>query len=345
MRSNAVVGRRGQPARARLHRRRGLAGIALPRRATSAIPIRGPAGAIPQRRTLRRRPRLGHSRRRPAAASATPVSAASAAHGAGHGGGHEARRLARARRGSPRNSPRSAFARASTTARPIGTRARAYVFRLDEIEQDIEKPPRSCTRSVCIWSMRSCAASGTGAAQDSRARLGADRRKLAAARSLALRPLRLRLRRAPSAQTVGVQRRHADRALRGRRRAMALAGADDRRRAAARDADQFTSAHEKLIARFAEIGGGEFLHLACMAADGDDAGTLAYLQDCAQQAGLQTESLDMGQIGLTAGRFVDPEGRRSRDCSSSIPGSGCSPTISAARRRWRRRGSSSRRGS
>jgi glutathionylspermidine synthase len=76
------------------------------------------------------------------------------------------------------------------------------------------------------------------------------------------------------------------------------------------DADQFTSAHEKLIARFAEICGGEFLHLACMAGASDDAGTLAYLEDCARQAGLRTACLDMSQIGRTRDRFVDPSGRR-----------------------------------
>ena len=79
-----------------------------------------------------------------------------------------------------------------------------------------------------------------------------------------------------------------------------------------RDADQFNSAHEKLIARFAAIGGGEFLHLACVASAPDDAGTLAYLQDCAQQAGLPTLAMDMGDIGLKGGRFVDREGRAIR---------------------------------
>ncbi len=76
-----------------------------------------------------------------------------------------------------------------------------------------------------------------------------------------------------------------------------------------RDADQFNSAHEKLIARLGEIGRGELLHLACMAAAPDDAGTLAYLADCARQAGLPIETLDMSQIGLARDRFVDPSGR------------------------------------
>jgi len=78
------------------------------------------------------------------------------------------------------------------------------------------------------------------------------------------------------------------------------------------DADQFTSAHEKLIARFAAICGGEFLHLACMAKDADSAGTLSYLADCAAQAGLPVATLDMGEIGLSRDRFVDPAGREIR---------------------------------
>jgi len=76
------------------------------------------------------------------------------------------------------------------------------------------------------------------------------------------------------------------------------------------DADQFNSAHEKLIARFGLIGQGAFLHLACMQSAPDDAGTLAYLQDCAKQAGLPTRSLDMSEIGLRGGGgFIDPQGR------------------------------------
>ena len=78
------------------------------------------------------------------------------------------------------------------------------------------------------------------------------------------------------------------------------------------DADQFNSAHEKLIARFSAVGQGAFLHLACMQSASDDAGTLAYLADCARQAGLQTLLLDMSQIGLGRAGFVDPQGREIR---------------------------------
>ena len=42
----------------------------------------------------------------------------------------------------------------------------------------------------------------------------------------------------------------------------------------------------------------------------EDAGTVAYLEDCARQAGLQTLALDMGDIGLDGPCFVDRQGRR-----------------------------------
>jgi glutathionylspermidine synthase len=75
-------------------------------------------------------------------------------------------------------------------------------------------------------------------------------------------------------------------------------------------ADQFNSLHEKLIARWRELGLGRFLHLACMAGGLEDSGTIAYIQDCARQAGLQTQTLDMGDIGLQEPVYVDRWGRR-----------------------------------
>ncbi len=75
-------------------------------------------------------------------------------------------------------------------------------------------------------------------------------------------------------------------------------------------ADQFNSLHEKLIARWREIALGRFLHLACMSRSIEDAGTVAYLEDCARQAGLQTQALDMGDIGLDGPLYVDRWGRR-----------------------------------
>jgi glutathionylspermidine synthase len=75
-------------------------------------------------------------------------------------------------------------------------------------------------------------------------------------------------------------------------------------------ADQFNSLHGKLIARWREISLGRFLHLSCMSQGVEDAGTVAYLEDCARQAGLQTLALDMGDIGLDGSCFVDSQGRR-----------------------------------
>ncbi len=74
------------------------------------------------------------------------------------------------------------------------------------------------------------------------------------------------------------------------------------------DGDQFNSLHEKLIARFASICKGQPLHLACLRAAEDDAGTLAYLSDCATQAGSWTGLLDMAHNGLSGARFVDGRG-------------------------------------
>ena len=44
----------------------------------------------------------------------------------------------------------------------------------------------------------------------------------------------------------------------------------------------------------------------------EDRGTLAYIEDCAGQAGLATKALDMGDIGLHRSTFVDRSGRAVR---------------------------------
>jgi glutathionylspermidine synthase len=80
------------------------------------------------------------------------------------------------------------------------------------------------------------------------------------------------------------------------------------------EADQFNSLHERLIARFAEIRrlAGDTLHLACMSEVPEDRGTVAYLADCAAQAGLTVHPVDVGSIGLRqaggGGSFVDRAG-------------------------------------
>lgn len=78
------------------------------------------------------------------------------------------------------------------------------------------------------------------------------------------------------------------------------------------DADQFNSLHERLIARWRAVAGDNFVHLACMMRSVEDRGTLAYLEDCARQAGLATQALDMGDIGLGGSTFVDRSGRAIR---------------------------------
>ncbi len=77
------------------------------------------------------------------------------------------------------------------------------------------------------------------------------------------------------------------------------------------DADQFNSIHERLIECWAKLGRDRHLHLAGMTEDSEDAGTLAYLEDTASQAGLQTTLIDIEEIGWreVGGGFVDLEGR------------------------------------
>lgn len=74
--------------------------------------------------------------------------------------------------------------------------------------------------------------------------------------------------------------------------------------------DQFNSLHDKLLARIAAIGAGRSLHLACLGEDPEDRGTIAYLADCATQAGLPAVLIDVEAIGLAEdGTFVDAQSR------------------------------------
>ena len=71
-------------------------------------------------------------------------------------------------------------------------------------------------------------------------------------------------------------------------------------------ADQYNSIHEKLIAAWKKLGKGRHLHLTGATDNSEDAGTLAYLQDTATQAGLATTLLDIEEIGWREGSgFVD----------------------------------------
>jgi glutathionylspermidine synthase len=75
-------------------------------------------------------------------------------------------------------------------------------------------------------------------------------------------------------------------------------------------ADQFNSIHERLIDAWKKLGAGRYLHLAGTTENTEDAGTLAYLEDTARQAGLDTTLLDIEAIGWRDdGSFVDLEDR------------------------------------
>jgi glutathionylspermidine synthase len=76
-------------------------------------------------------------------------------------------------------------------------------------------------------------------------------------------------------------------------------------------ADQFNSLHERLIEAWKKHGTAmRRLHLTGMLENNEDSGTLAYLEDTARQAGLETTLLDIEAIGWReTGGFVDLEDR------------------------------------
>lgn len=73
--------------------------------------------------------------------------------------------------------------------------------------------------------------------------------------------------------------------------------------------DQFNSLQEKLVNRFKEIRiltPDRVLHLSCCKGTAEDRGTVQYLEDCAKEAGLNTEFVFVEDIGCDAeGKFTD----------------------------------------
>jgi glutathionylspermidine synthase len=72
--------------------------------------------------------------------------------------------------------------------------------------------------------------------------------------------------------------------------------------------DQFNSLHERLVSALAQVKHGEpyMLHCAAVADSQEDMATIAYLADCARQAGMGSRELAIGDIGVTAeGQFTD----------------------------------------
>lgn len=63
--------------------------------------------------------------------------------------------------------------------------------------------------------------------------------------------------------------------------------------------DQFNAVHERLIARFREIAPEGLLAFTAYAEAPEDRGTVAYLEDCALQAGCTTRFVDLPDLGLS----------------------------------------------
>lgn len=77
-----------------------------------------------------------------------------------------------------------------------------------------------------------------------------------------------------------------------------------------RDADQFNSIQEKLIARFGQLQTQDPFYFCCNQDSGEDRGTVLYLEDCARQAGLDTRFLFVEELGLgTGGVLTDLQDR------------------------------------
>jgi glutathionylspermidine synthase len=73
-------------------------------------------------------------------------------------------------------------------------------------------------------------------------------------------------------------------------------------------ADQFNSVHDKLVAALGQMRRGDTyrLHLACDIDSDEDRGTIAYLAECAKQAGQTAHCMAMADIGIAAsGQFLD----------------------------------------
>ncbi len=78
-------------------------------------------------------------------------------------------------------------------------------------------------------------------------------------------------------------------------------------------ADQFNSLQEKLVERLAELGARlpQPFYFSAVRDAPEDQATVAYLRDCAEQAGLAHRSIDIEDIGLTReGRYTDLDDER-----------------------------------
>jgi len=72
--------------------------------------------------------------------------------------------------------------------------------------------------------------------------------------------------------------------------------------------DQFNSLHERIVEALGGFGMEGPMHLACASDSEEDAGTIAYLEDCARQANLETVLMKIEDVGIdNGGRFTDGE--------------------------------------
>ena len=86
------------------------------------------------------------------------------------------------------------------------------------------------------------------------------------------------------------------------------------------DVDQYNFLQESLVEAFGEFSRQSLFHFAAMTDNDEDRGTTVYLMDCAVQAGHRAELLDIGSIGIDAqGRFTDLEDRVIDQCFKLYP--------------------------
>ena len=75
-----------------------------------------------------------------------------------------------------------------------------------------------------------------------------------------------------------------------------------------KECDQFCEIHEDLVKAFEAIDIPNRLHFACLQEIDDDKGTVDYLEECAIEAGLDTCSMSIKDIGVDPnGKFTDLE--------------------------------------
>lgn len=76
--------------------------------------------------------------------------------------------------------------------------------------------------------------------------------------------------------------------------------------------DQFNRLHEALIERFVQLlTPGSLCHFSAVESHIEDRATVAYFEDVAGQAGLETGFVDIAAIGIDEdGEFIDPDGYR-----------------------------------